>query len=121
MSDNNRNPKEWQTRSVPDAADAMDAAIVHALEQAPVVAVPETFAVRVTARALAEGRQQNSRRGAVGRRAALVSGIVLVLALFAFAPHATPRFSDLRFDMELMLLTELGLVGYVLSRTGLRS
>jgi hypothetical protein len=42
--------------------------------------------------------------------------VVLAAALFVLAPHAGPSFSNLAFDLELMVLAELGAVAWVLAR-----
>jgi hypothetical protein len=42
--------------------------------------------------------------------------VLLTVALFVLAPQAGPSFSNVRFDVELLVLTELGAVAWVLGR-----
>lgn len=98
----------------------LEAGIVHALETPPEIAIPPGFAARVAARAAAEPQPSPSPWAGLGPRLALASGALLTLALFVFAGHASPSVLDLRFDLELFLLAELGVVGCLLTRTGLR-
>jgi len=85
--------------------EAFEAKLTQALEQQPVVVVPETFAARVRAALPAQPvrRQRMSARRVTG----VVGASVLVVALCWLAPHAAPSFSSLAFDMELLLLAEL--------------
>jgi hypothetical protein len=81
--------------------------LTKALEQQPLVVVPEDFAARVRA-ALPEQRPVRMRsRVRVSRVAAVVSGAVLLAAMCWLAPHSTVSFSSAAFDMELVLLAEL--------------
>lgn len=99
---------------------ALDAAITRALERQPAVVIPADFASRAAARAVAEPQRTRSPWAGFGPRIAAVSGVLLTGTLFAFAAHAKPSFFDLRFDLELLLLVELGVVSYVVTRLGLR-
>jgi hypothetical protein len=38
--------------------------------------------------------------------------VVLTVAMFALAPHAAPDFRNLAFDLELLVLAELGGIAY---------
>jgi hypothetical protein len=81
--------------------------LTKALEQQPVVVVPETFTARVMA-ALPEQRPLRARRPVrVGHAAAVVSGAVLLAAMCWLAPHSSVSFRSAAFDMELVLLAEL--------------
>ena len=102
-----------------DLPERNQAATTHALEQPPTVVVPADFAARVAAQAAHRGLPRRSSWAGFGLRTALASGMVLTLALFVFAPHAAPSFSNLRFDLEMLMLAELGAVGYVVVQTGL--
>ena len=90
--------------------DSFEARMTRALEAQPLVIVPADFAVRVR-QALPV---QSQRRPVVsmGRVAAIVGAVVLAVALFALAPHARPGFTSLAFDMELVVLLELGAIAY---------
>ena len=91
--------------------DVLSAAIVKALEAPPAaVDVPFDFASRVMRLAVAQPAPPRSVWAGFGPRIALASGLLLLIALFAFAAHANPSFSNLRFDLELLLLLELGAV-----------
>ena len=102
-----------------NAAD-LTAAVVRALEHPPSLAVPESFAVRVAQLAAMQTLTRRSVWDGFGLRAAMASGVLLTGALFGFAPHAMPSFLNLRFDLEMLLLTELGGVAYLITRIGLR-
>ena len=96
---------------------AMEAAITRALEQRKEPAVPVDFAVRVR---LALPPRPVARASAhVGRLMAMVAAVVLTIALFVLAPHAAPSFESVSFDVELMLLAELGGIAYWLVGQGL--
>jgi hypothetical protein len=86
-----------------------EAAVTRALEQAPVVAVPEGFAARVRA-ALPEPPKARVRRD-VRMAAAAWAVAGLLVALCVLAPHARPSFESVAFDMEMLLLVELAGVG----------
>ena len=95
-------------------------AMLRALERAPAVVVPADFAARVAAQARVLGVPRRSAWAGFGLRTAVVCGVVLLLALFVLGPHAAPSFADLRFDLEMLALVELGAVGYVVVRLGWR-
>ena len=49
----------------------------------------------------------------------VTAGVYMVArsnALFVLAPHAGPSFSNVGFDVELLVLAELGAVAWVLGR-----
>ena len=103
-----------------DAGTAMETDVLRVLESRPEIAIPADFATRVAARAVAQPAGRTSPWASFGLRIAIGSGALLMLALFAFAPHATPSLLDLRFDFEMVALGELGLVGFLVTRVGLR-
>ncbi len=86
---------------------ALDASISRALSEPPDVVIRQNFAAMVAQRASAQPRPYALRRLGWGPRLALGSGALLLVGMFALAPHATPSLNDLRFDAELILLTEL--------------
>ncbi len=101
-------------------------AISQALARQPSVVVTEAFAARVTKLAFEKSPKRSFWAGLrragyrdTAPRVAGVSAALLLGALFAFAPHTRPSFLDLRFDLQLTFLVELGGVGYLLARTGL--
>ena len=96
-----------------------EAFAVGALERLPAPAVPAGFAARTAAAALRQPAPSRSPWQGFGMRMALASGVVLTLGLFALAPHAEPSFLSLRFDVEMLLLGELGGVAYLAARLGL--
>ncbi len=103
-------------------------AVERALAQSPALHIPGDFAARVAAQAVTQpALQRVSQRvssfappASFGFRLALASGVLLTGALFALAPHATPSFANLRFDLELLLLSELGGIGFLLTQAHLR-
>ena len=90
-----------------------EAAITRALELRPEPVIPQDFAARVM-QSLPAQRPIRT-RVPVGRIIDLVSAAALTAGLFALAPHATPSFTSLTFDVELLLLAELGALGYWLT------
>jgi hypothetical protein len=93
-----------------DMRDGFEARVTRALEAQPSVVVPVDFAVRV--RQALPVRQKRGAVVSVGRIAAVVGSIALAMALFALAPHARPEFTNLAFDMELVVLLELAGIAY---------
>jgi hypothetical protein len=93
--------------------DTMEARITAALERPPLVTVPADFAARVRASLPAKPVRTRLR---LGRIVALGGTIVLTMALFVVAPHAAPSgvlgVASFGFDMELLLLAELGGVAW---------
>ena len=109
-----------EPRSGNASLEAISLQVEAVLSRAPAVYIPPDFAARVAGRAVAQRQTVRSRWQGFGVRIALGSAVLLPIALFAFAPHAQPSVLDLRFDMEMALLLELGGVGYLLTRAGLR-
>lgn len=104
-----------------------ESTVLQALEAAPLISIPANFAERVAQLALHQQGfpgylfpHQAAKRGGVTPFVACISASLLLVALFVFAPHLKPSFLDLRFDLELMLLAELGGVGYLLARFSMR-
>jgi hypothetical protein len=95
-----------------------EAAITRALELRPEPVIPADFAARVMhslpAQTPARTRSHIGRLR-LGRTAGLIGGAILTTGLFALAPHTTASFSSLTFDLELLLLAELGALGYWLT------
>jgi len=88
----------------------LDQAITRALEQQPSVTIPTDFADRVRASLPAAPAPRRSFH--VGRTIAIAASVVLTIAVFAVAPHAAPNFTSLAFDLELLMLAELGGIAY---------
>jgi len=106
------------TMSDTEQNEAMEQQIAGALERRPRVAVPAGFAARV-AQAMTPGpspyRAPHRAPRAV-KTVAAVAAVLLAAALFVLAPHAGPSFSNVGFDVELLVLAELGAVAWVLGR-----
>lgn len=100
-------PWKMQDESVDQEFEAV---LTRRLESAPVVDVPLDFAARVRA-ALPPVRKRRAPM-ALGRKTALVGLVVLSLSLFALAPHAAPTFGNVAFDLELLVIAELGGIAY---------
>jgi hypothetical protein len=100
----------------------LDAEIVRALEQKPVVAVPVDFAARVRAALPPEPKVKAGRFAgrSLGRMVGGVAAGVLVVVLCLLSPHARPSFQSLAFDLEMLVLVELALVGAWLGKAGVR-
>ena len=111
----------------PASSGMLDPVLDSALHQAPTVLIPIDFAARVAAAAVAQPPRhallQNASwrpfQAGYGPGMAVLCAVLLAVSLFAFAPGSAPSFANLRFDFELLLLAELGLVGFVLSRAAL--
>jgi len=91
----------------------MEAAVTKALEQRQEPLVPADFAARVMQSLPVQKVAQPKMR--VGRVVGIVAAVLLICGVFALAPHAAPSFANLSFDMELMLLAELGGIAYWLT------
>jgi len=90
-----------------------EAAITRALELRPEPVIPQDFAARVMQSLPAQAPIRT--RSHIGRTIGLIGGAILTAGLFALAPHTTASFSSLTFDLELLLLAELGALGYWLT------
>ena len=92
----------------------LDAAISRVLETQPAPAIPANFAARVAASLPAPTPVRPP--SYVRRSAAIASGIILLVVLFALAPHAAPSFINLSFDVELLVLAQLAAIAWFLTR-----
>ena len=98
--------------------ETFDAALTTALERAPKSAVPHDFAARVRAALPPQSAPRRSER--TTRVAALAAAIVLTIALFLIAPHTSPSFASLNFDIELLVLAQLlAIACWLAARQGL--
>jgi len=95
------------------AQNEMEAPVTRALEQRQEPLVPADFAARVMRSLPAQKVARPKMR--VGRVVGVVAAVVLAGGVFALAPHAAPSFTNLSFDVELMLLAELGGIAYWLT------
>ena len=84
----------------------VEAAISRALEARRDVVVPMDFAAKV--RASLPAAVPVRPRVRVGRVAAIVGAVVLLVALFVLAPHAQASFGNVVFDVELLVLAQVG-------------
>ena len=88
----------------------LEARITRALQRQPQTAVPAEFAARVRAALPAQKAARPAMQA--GRISAIAGATVLMVALFALAPHAAPNFTSFAFDLELLMLVELGGIAY---------
>ena len=88
----------------------LDAAITRSLERQPAVAIPADFAARV--RTSLPTLKPMRRRTPIARTVAIVAALVMLVSIFALAPHATPSFTNFSFDLELLLLAQLAGISY---------
>jgi len=95
------------------AQNEMEAAIAKAIERRREPVVPVDFAARVMQSLPAQKAARPKRH--IGRVVGLVAAVVLTGGVFALAPHAVPSFTNLSFDLELMLLGELAGIAYWLA------
>ncbi|MBE7182235.1 MAG: hypothetical protein INR71_13705 [Terriglobus roseus] len=93
---------------LPEGTSALQEAVSRALAQQPRVKVPDSFASRVARQALELHPLRSRQRVGWGPRVALGSAALLTVGLFALAPHASPSFSNMSFDGQLIFLAELG-------------
>jgi hypothetical protein len=95
----------------PQASEAFERRVSAALERQPAVLVPEGFAECVSA-ALPAHRHRRSRLRA-GRAATGVAVLAGLAAVLWLAPHSAPSWTNLPFDAELLLMTEVtGIVAW---------
>ena len=92
------------------AQNEMEAVVTRALEQRQEPLVPADFAARVMRSLPAQKVARPKMR--VGRVTAMVAAVVLTVAVFAIAPHASLSFASLSFDLELVMLAELAGIAY---------
>jgi hypothetical protein len=86
-------------------ANEFEDAITRALDRKPEFTVPADFAAKVRAALPAQPKVRAQR--SVGRIAAGVATVGLVLALCVLAPHARPGIQNMAFGMEMVLVVEL--------------
>ena len=86
-------------------ANEFEDAITRALDRKPEVVVPADFAAKVRASLPAQTKVRAQR--SVGRIAAGVATVGLVVALCWLAPHTRPSFGSVAFDLEMVLVVEL--------------
>jgi hypothetical protein len=90
-----------------------EASLIGALERRPKPVVPMDFAARVVGALPPAKPAQKPMR--VGRTVGLVAAGVLGVALVALAPHATPKFGNMAFDFELVVIAQLAGIAYWLT------
>ena len=90
-----------------------EARLTAALEHRPEPTIPADFATRLAAQlpALKPAR----RRVNASRSFAVLAAVICVLALAWLAPHATPSYSSVSFDLELLLFAQLAFIAYWLT------
>lgn len=98
--------------------EEMDATIVLALEQRPVVRVPEDFAARVARAAAAQpvSARKTKRQAAMGRVVAIAAMVVLAVVLFVVAPQVGTRYASWPFALEMLVLVQMAGIAYGLMR-----
>ena len=98
--------------------EPMDAAVVQALEQKPVVRVPVDFAARVAMAAAAQpvSPMKRPRRVPMGRVVAIAAMVVSVVVLFAVAPQAGTNYASWPFALEMLVLVQMAGIAYGLMR-----
>jgi len=96
---------------------SIESRIDRAIEYKPAVQIPSDFAAKVAARAIVQPLQRRRYKPQFGPMIALLSAPLAALALFALAPHSAPNLKNLSFDAEVILLTELALIGWWIART----
>jgi hypothetical protein len=103
------NNEQTSTRNNDTALESM---LNVALERAPQPKIPAGFAARVTATAIALPQRSPRRRADYGRGTALAVMVVLTATLFVLAPHTSPNVANLGFQVEMLVLLQLGGIGY---------
>lgn len=88
-----------------------------ALEHKPPVQIPADFAARVATLAAARPLRARRKVPQIGTSVALLSVPLVAAALFVLAPHSSPNVRNLIFDTEVVLIAELALIGWWVSRT----
>ncbi|WP_263381018.1 hypothetical protein [Granulicella paludicola] len=98
----------------------LDARVERALEQAPVVRIPEGFAAKVAAAAAAQPvvRVRVRRRISLGHAMTLGAMVVVLVALFVVAPMAGTKVQSWPFALEMVLLAQLAGLGFGVMRKG---
>ena len=92
-----------------------------ALERKPDVAIPADFAQRVVSRAGALPQSRASKAIPYARFTALIVAAIVAVVLFALAPSMAADFRDRRFDLEMLVLLQLGVLAWWMGRQPSRS
>jgi hypothetical protein len=101
----------------PPRDPSADARITAALEHKPEPQIPVDFAAKVAALASAQPLRRRRSTPRFGSLFALLTVPLAAIALFVLAPHTAPSLHSVGFDAELVLLAELGFIGWWISRT----
>jgi hypothetical protein len=115
----NRDPKlPMAQSSATSPASRLDAA----LAAKPAVQIPADFAAKVAVLALVQPARPRRRVPQMGKSMALVLAPLVAIAMFALAPHSSPNVKSVIFDTEMILIAQLALIGWWVSRaTGMQS
>lgn len=84
--------------------------LMRALEHAPQPAIPTDFAAKVAASLPALKPARKPLR--LSRTVSLISLGVLTVAMFILARYASPSFTSIAFDFELVLIAQMAAIGY---------
>ena len=95
----------------------LESEIQLALESAPQPCIPADFAARVAAKAATLPRRAAPPQAHYGRAVSMLMAALLAVSLFIVAPHATPSFLNVGFDVELAFLAQLCALAYWLARS----
>jgi hypothetical protein len=108
----NRDPKlPMAQRSATSGTSRLDAA----LGAKPAVQIPSDFAAKVVAVAVMQPARPRRRVPQMGKSMALVLAPLVAIAMFALAPHASPNVKSVIFDIEVILIAQLALIGWWVS------
>jgi hypothetical protein len=99
-----------------DSANRIDSRLDAALETKPSMQIPAGFAAKVVALAVAQGRRPRPRVPQIGRSMALIFAPLVTIALFVLAPHSSPNVKSIIFDTEVILIAQLALIGWWVTR-----
>ena len=86
-----------------------------ALETKPAVQIPSDFAAKVVALTVMQPVRPRRRVPQMGKSMALVLAPLVAIATFALAPHASPNVKSVIFDIEVILIAQLALIGWWVS------
>jgi hypothetical protein len=102
--------------------EALDAGVERALEQKPVVQVPEGFAARVAAQATSQpvslAREPRMRRIAMSRVVAIVAIVLCAVVLFVAAPRVGNHYAGWPFMIEMLALVQMAGIAWGLVARG---
>ncbi len=98
----------------------LDERVERALEQAPAVRIPESFAAKVAAAAAAQPvvKVRVRRQMSLARTMTVVAMVVVLVALFVVAPMAGTKVQSWPFALEMVLLVQLAGLGFGVMRRG---